>query len=171
MKADRDDGRTVYDVEFLSGGMEYDYEIDAATGAVRSFDTEREHGTSSGSTSSGNASSGSTSSGSTSAGNASSGSTSSGSTSAGNASSGSTSSGSTSAGSTADIGAEAAKSAAFRHAGVSASEASRVKVERDRDNGVLLYEVEFRVGNYEYEYEISAATGEVLGHSREVEDD
>ena len=141
VKADRDDGRTVYDVEFLSGGMEYDYEIDAATGAVRSFDTEREHGTSSGSTS------------------------------AGNASSGSTSSGSTSAGSTADIGAEAAKSAAFRHAGVSASEASRVKVERDRDNGVLLYEVEFRVGNYEYEYEISAATGEVLGHSREVEDD
>ena len=136
VKADRDDGRTVYDVEFLSGGNEYDYEIDAATGAVRSFDTEREHGTSSGSTSSGNASSGSTSSG-----------------------------------STADIGAEAAKSAAFRHAGVSASEASRVKVERDRDNGVLLYEVEFRVGNYEYEYEISAATGEVLGHSREVEDD
>ena len=151
VKADWDDGRAVYDVEFLAGGNEYDYEIDAATGAVRSFDTEREHGTSSGSTSSGNASSGSTSSGSTSAGNA--------------------SSGSTSSGSTADIGAEAAKSAAFRHAGVSASEASRVKVERDRDNGVLLYEVEFRVGNYEYEYEISVATGEVLGHSREVEDD
>ena len=141
VKADRDDGRTVYDVEFLAGGKEYDYEIDAATGAVRSFDTEREHGAASGSANSGNAASGSTGSG--------------------NASSGSTT----------DIGADAAKNAAFRHAGVSASDATRVKVERDRDNGVLLYEVEFRVGNYEYEYEISAATGEVLGHSREVEDD
>ena len=141
VKADRDDGRTVYDVEFLAGGKEYDYEIDAATGAVRSFDTEREHGAASGSANSGNAASGSTGSG--------------------NASSGSTT----------DIGADAAKNAAFRHAGVSASDATRVKVERDRDNGVLLYEVEFRVGNYEYEYEISATTGEVLGHSREVEDD
>ena len=42
VKADWDDGRAVYDVEFLAGGKEYDYEIDAATGAVRSFDTERD---------------------------------------------------------------------------------------------------------------------------------
>ena len=34
LKLERDDGRMVYDVEFTSGGKEYEYEIDAANGAV-----------------------------------------------------------------------------------------------------------------------------------------
>ena len=38
-----DDGRKKYDIEFLSGSQEYDYEIDAATGKILSFDQEREH--------------------------------------------------------------------------------------------------------------------------------
>lgn len=33
-KLDTDDGRTVYEVEFYSGKTEYEYDIDAATGAV-----------------------------------------------------------------------------------------------------------------------------------------
>ena len=37
-----DDGRTQYEVEFYSGTTEYDYEIDAATGAIISFDQEIE---------------------------------------------------------------------------------------------------------------------------------
>lgn len=37
-KLDRDDG--VYEVEFTAGGVEYEYEIDAATGAVRSYNGE-----------------------------------------------------------------------------------------------------------------------------------
>ena len=41
---DYDDGRLVYDVEFYTGeGREYDYEIDAATGAIVSFDYDAEH--------------------------------------------------------------------------------------------------------------------------------
>ena len=39
---DRDDGRTVYDVEFYSGSSEYDYEIDAVSGEVISFDYDAE---------------------------------------------------------------------------------------------------------------------------------
>ena len=37
---DMDDGRMEYEVEFFSGNTEYDYDIDAATGAVVDFDTD-----------------------------------------------------------------------------------------------------------------------------------
>ena len=46
-----------------------------------------------------------------------------------------------------DIGSEKAKSIALNHAGVTSSTAKFVKVERDRDDGRLLYEVEFYAGN------------------------
>ena len=39
---DWDDGRAVYEVEFYSGNIEYDYEIDAITGAIRSADRDVE---------------------------------------------------------------------------------------------------------------------------------
>ena len=43
-KLDWDDGRQVYDVEFYTTDYkEYDYEIDAATGAVISFDYDADH--------------------------------------------------------------------------------------------------------------------------------
>ena len=38
---DIDDGKAVYEVEFLAGGYEYDYDIDAATGAVLKCEKER----------------------------------------------------------------------------------------------------------------------------------
>ena len=37
---DWDDGQAHYEVEFYSGSMEYDYDIDAVTGAILSFDHE-----------------------------------------------------------------------------------------------------------------------------------
>lgn len=42
LKLDWDDGRAVYEVEFYSGSREYDYEIDALTGAVVDFDSDIE---------------------------------------------------------------------------------------------------------------------------------
>ena len=61
-----------------------------------------------------------------------------------------------------DIGAEKAKSIALNHAGVSASQASELKVDRDTDDGVLEYEVEFKAGGKEYEYTIHGGTGQIL---------
>ena len=43
VKLDRDDGRQVYEVEFYSGNKEYDYEIDAASGAIVSYDYDVEN--------------------------------------------------------------------------------------------------------------------------------
>lgn len=40
---DHDDGCWKYEIEFTCGDHEYDYDIDACTGAIRSFDTEVEH--------------------------------------------------------------------------------------------------------------------------------
>lgn len=44
VRADYDDGRLVYDVEFYvpSTGVEYDYEIDGTTGAIRDMDSDAE---------------------------------------------------------------------------------------------------------------------------------
>ena len=64
---------------------------------------------------------------------------------------------------------EEAKAAAFRHAGVSASSVSGLKVQRDRDDGQELYEIEFRVGNTEYEYEIRT-DGTILKAERDIDD-
>ena len=43
VQKDRDDGRTVYDVEFYYNNTEYDYEIGAADGAIRSMDYDAEN--------------------------------------------------------------------------------------------------------------------------------
>ena len=40
VELDDEDGKLVYEVEFKSGGMEYSYEIDAATGAILKHETE-----------------------------------------------------------------------------------------------------------------------------------
>lgn len=61
-----------------------------------------------------------------------------------------------------DIGSEKAKSIALNHAGVSASQASQLKVERDWDDGILEYDVEFKSGGMEYEYTIHGGTGQIL---------
>lgn len=53
MKLDTDHGVTEYEVEFVSGNTEYDYDIDAVTGAIRSFDFETHNGHSASSSASG----------------------------------------------------------------------------------------------------------------------
>lgn len=63
---------------------------------------------------------------------------------------------------------EEAEQIAFAHAGV---EDARVqKTELDRDDGRVVYEIEFRKGLREYEYEIDAVTGEVLKSDAEFGD-
>lgn len=62
---------------------------------------------------------------------------------------------------------EAARSAALAHAGLSAASASDWQTELEEDNGAVYYEVEFRAGGIEYQYEIDARTGAVLRSERE----
>lgn len=119
---EHDDGRAeCYEVEFLAGTTEYQYEIDLYTGAVLKSERESHSVPASGS-------------------------------------------------SGPHIGEAAAKSAALTHAGVSESDASRIQVELDRDDGWTLYEVEFHVGRTEYSYEIDASSGAIVKAEQELDD-
>ena len=69
-----------------------------------------------------------------------------------------------------DIGYAKAKSIALDHAGVSENEAYDMDIELDNEDGILVYEVEFKSGNMEYDYEINAATGAILKHESELDD-
>ena len=69
-----------------------------------------------------------------------------------------------------DIGYAKAKSIALNHAGVSEDQAYDMDIELDDEDGRLIYEVEFKSGNMEYDYEIDAATGAILKHEAELED-
>ena len=70
-------------------------------------------------------------------------------------------------GTAADIGSEAALAAALNHAGVSRDQVYDLEVQRDRDDGRLEYEIEFKTGGWEYEYTISAADGTILDYERD----
>ena len=64
-----------------------------------------------------------------------------------------------------------AKQIALDHAGVSESETERMRVKLGRDDGVQEYEVNFYVGNREYDYDINAATGAIRSYDSEIDDD
>ena len=62
----------------------------------------------------------------------------------------------------AGITANEATEAALKHAGLDKSQVRDIDVDLDRDNGKLIYEVDFNSGNTEYDYDINAETGEVI---------
>ena len=118
----RDDGRMEYEVEFWSGNTEYDYDIDALTGDIRSYDRDVEGYTIPSQGQSGT-----------------------------------------------DIGETKAKSIALNHAGISESDTAFLRVQRDYDDGRLVYDVEFYAGNREYDYEIDAYTGDIRSYDYDAE--
>lgn len=67
-----------------------------------------------------------------------------------------------------DIGQDKALAAALGHAGLKKSDVEITKSKKDRDDGVLVYEFEFRTSKAEYEYDIDATTGGVRAFSKEV---
>ena len=69
-----------------------------------------------------------------------------------------------------DIGYAKAKSIALNHAGLRENQAYDMDIELDDEDGKLVYEVEFKSGNMEYDYEIDAASGAILKHEAELED-
>ena len=66
-----------------------------------------------------------------------------------------------------DIGHAKAKAIALNHAGVSESKAYDMEIELDEEDGMLVYEVEFKSGGMEYSYEINAATGAIVKQEAE----
>lgn len=140
---DYEKGRMVYELEFYAGGMEYEYDVDALTGEIVKYSQEGKAQTQQTQTvtqSQQTQQSGKTQSAQTNQ----------------NSQTGS------------DIGQEAAKQAAFTHAGVTADQATNVVVERDWDDGRLEYSVEFWVNTVEYDYEIDGATGSVIKNQKET---
>lgn len=126
-KLDWEDGLQVYDIEFYTATHEYEYEIDASTGAIYSRSTEAFQAASGGQGAPAQASPG-----------------------IGTGSS--------------YIGTDQAKSIALNHAGLTESQVMVTKAALDRDDGQMVYEIEFRQGQVEYEYKIDAQSGAILEH-------
>lgn len=144
VKADWEDNRRVYEVEFVANETEYDYEIDAVTGQILKSEKETvRKAADSSSAAKGSAAAPAKKSGSS----------------------------QQSSGINEAIGTSKAKEIALKHAGVSASKAKRLRVETDRENGRQVYEVEFTADGIEYDYEIDALTGKILKHEAERDDD
>lgn len=116
---DYEDGRMVYEVEFAVGGVEYEYDIDAATGDILKYERDGESGWQSGQMPGG--------------------------------------------GSGGSINGQSARDIALAHAGVTLDQVRELEVELDDG----CYQVEFKAGRYEYEYEISAADGSILSAERD----
>ena len=127
-KLDYEDGVKIYDIEFYSGNVEYDYEINAATGAIVSFDQDIEN----------------------------------------YAIPTQPAAAPTQPAAPSTISADRAKQIALSHAGVGG--ANFTKVDLDTDDGVRVYEIEFKVGNVEYDYDIDASSGAILSSSSEIDD-
>ena len=65
------------------------------------------------------------------------------------------------------IGEEKAKTIALDHAGVSASNATFIRVQLGRDDGRMEYEVEFWVGTTEWDITVDGSSGAILEQKRE----
>lgn len=147
-KLEQDDGVTLYELDFKTDSVKYDYEINAATGHIYSKSKETFAQSTlqettpqepvsqepSGQTSSDPGSS--------------------------------TQQQTTQTSGQVDLA--TAKATALADAGVSADAATFTKEKLDHDDGMTVYEIEFYTATHEYDYEINAATGAVYQKSVEA---
>ena len=143
---DKRNGMDYYAVDFTAGGQSYEYDIDAVTGVV--IDSSSGGGTAE----------------TPAAGDDD------GTASAPAAARPSPSAGQTTGGQAAAVTEEQARETALSHAGLTADQVTFVRSELDRDDGRLMYDVEFYTSDYkEYDYEIDASTGEILSYDYDAE--
>lgn len=139
------DGTVYYDVEFTAGGAKYEYAVDALTGSI--IEAKREGGDDRKESSASSAASSSQASSQSSTPKAES---------------------SQASGTTGLITEEEAAQIAKEHAQV--TDCTLLPVQLDRDDGRQVYDVEFYTADgKEYDYEIDAATGEVLSYDYDAE--
>ena len=65
------------------------------------------------------------------------------------------------------ISEEEAKKIALDYAGLSEETVEFAYAKLEKDDGIWQYEIEFRQGREEYDFDIDAATGEILSYSRD----
>ena len=130
VKLDRDDGITLYEVDFRCSGVEYEYDIKADDGSILKAeqDVDDDWTVSSAPVQAPVTSSSSI------------------------------------------LTAQEAEDIALAHAGISASDAYSLKCKLDWEDGVQVYEVEFKSGRMEYEYEINAASGDIRKAEKDYDD-
>ena len=68
---------------------------------------------------------------------------------------------------TASITVDEAKNIALTHANLTEDAVSLLRTEQEYDDGVLVYEIDFTHGDFEYDYKINANTGEVVSYDRD----
>ncbi len=163
-----DDGRFLYEVDFYSGGAEYEYVIQARDGAVLVRDIE---GQRSGAGQRAQAQPAAQPTAQPAAQPATPEETSvppqdmaSGETGAAGKTDGGTNQVKNE-----EIGAERAKEIALDHAKLTESEVQFLRTEKDYDDGRLEYEVEFYQGRTEYSYTIDAVSGEILEYDVDLD--
>ena len=71
---------------------------------------------------------------------------------------------------TGKTGRDAAIEAALNHAGLTASDVSGLQCHKDYDDDREVYEVEFHVGRYEYNYDIDVNNYSVLEWDKDYDD-
>ena len=135
---DYEDGIKVYDIEFYSGNVEYDYEISVADGSIISADRDIENYSIPTPEP------------------------------APEVSAAPAETAAPTKAAVSGISTEKAKQIALSHAGVGS--ANFTKVQLDTEDGIRVYEIEFKVGNVEYEYDIDASTGAIVSSSSEIDD-
>ena len=137
---DRQNGTDYYAVDFTANGRTYAYDIDAVTGVI--IDSSEGQSQPAQATDGGASADGANSSG--------------------------TSSQSTDG--SAAITEDQAREIALADAGLTAEEVTFLKTKLDRDDGRLVYDVEFYTADYtEYDYEIDAADGTILSSDFDAE--
>lgn len=65
---------------------------------------------------------------------------------------------------------EEAKAIALAHAGLSDTDIRHYRIELDRERKILVYEIEFDAGKFEYDYEVNAETGKIVKAEKEIND-
>ena len=133
-ETDTDDGSSIYEIEFKSGGYEYDYEINAVNGNI--IKSEKEYCDTEISSDSQQKTDNKTDK---------------------------------------TVGEQLlspaqAKSIALNHAKLKAADITEYKCETDTDDGFSIYEIEFKSGGYEYDYEINAVNGSIIKSEKKADD-
>jgi uncharacterized membrane protein YkoI len=65
------------------------------------------------------------------------------------------------------VGRQAAIRAALAHAKFNEADVRKLRCELDREDGVMVYEVDFKKDGFEYDYDIDARTGTVIKAKKE----